>query len=75
MRLDTIRLAARHLARNPGYATLSIAAIALGVGATTAVFSLFSAVLLWGTVPGDGFLPVGSRPETGSIPKFVSSPH
>jgi len=46
MRFDTIRLAVRHLARHPGPSLLAVAAIALGIGATTAVFSLVSAVLL-----------------------------
>ncbi|MCM2269783.1 MAG: ADOP family duplicated permease [Thermoanaerobaculia bacterium] len=41
-----LREAARHLQRNPGFSALAVAAIALGAGATTAVFTLVSAVML-----------------------------
>ncbi|HZF11004.1 MAG TPA: ABC transporter permease, partial [Thermoanaerobaculia bacterium] len=41
-----LRHALRGLARNPGFALVAIATVALGVGATTAVFSLVNGVLL-----------------------------
>jgi predicted permease len=41
-----VRVGLRQLRRNPGFATVAILTIALGVGATTAIFSVVDAVLL-----------------------------
>jgi putative ABC transport system permease protein len=41
-----LRLAFRHLLKRPGFAATSIAILALGIGANTAVFTVFNAVLL-----------------------------
>jgi predicted permease len=40
------RYAARMLCRNPGFSAVTILTFALGIGATTSIFSLFDAVLL-----------------------------
>lgn len=41
-----VRFGIRSLARNPGYAAVAVLSLALGIGATTAMFSLLYAVLL-----------------------------
>src|SRR5262249_52589190 len=43
---DDLRLAWRLLFRNPGFALLAILTLSLGIGATTAVFSVLDGVLL-----------------------------
>ncbi|HMD34275.1 MAG TPA: hypothetical protein VKH42_04870, partial [Vicinamibacterales bacterium] len=41
-----IRFAVRTLLRAPGFAVVAIATLALGIGANTAIFTLFNAILL-----------------------------
>src|SRR5438874_10210303 len=44
--LHDVRLALRHLKSNPSFAIVAIATLALGIGATTAVFNIVNGVLL-----------------------------
>ena len=44
--LHEIRLAVRSLVKRPGFALVAILTLALGIGASTAIFSVLDAVLL-----------------------------
>ena len=44
--MHDVRLAWRNLVKRPGFSVVAILTLALGIGANTAVFTVFNAVLL-----------------------------
>ena len=64
---DDLQFGARLLVRNPGFATVAILSLALGIGANTTIFQLLDAVRL-------RTLPV-RKPEQLARVAIVNSPH
>jgi hypothetical protein len=57
--LRDIRYGIRTLRKNPGFTLTGVAALALGIGGTTAIFSVINAVLLQPLPYGDAERIVG----------------
>lgn len=74
--LRDLRFAARSFRRSPGLAAAAVLALALGVGATAAIYTVFDAVLvepLPYPEPGEIVMLIDANPEAG-FPRFSSSP-
>src|SRR5579863_3909321 len=89
-RLRDLKLAIRQLGKNAGFAATAILVLALGIGATTAIFSLFDSLLLrplpypnaarvvriWGTFAPRGMMEIPiSEPEFNEFRQSESFAH
>jgi putative ABC transport system permease protein len=73
--LQDLRYAARSLSRTPGFALVAVLTLALGIGASTAIFTVVNAVLLR-PLPFDHperLVMLWERPPSGD-PRNVASP-
>src|SRR5271163_3462135 len=66
--ISHLRFAVRQLRRNPGFSLTAILTLAIGIGATTAIFSIFYAVMLRP-------LPYAEPDRLVTLTPLVSLPH
>jgi putative ABC transport system permease protein len=64
--MHNLRYALRALAKSPGFALTAILTLAVGIGASTAIFTTVDAVLLRAPYPNAGQLVL----VTKNMPKF-----
>src|SRR5450755_3603473 len=74
--LRDLRYAFRTLARNPGFACVSVLALALGIGANSAIFTVVNSVLLQPLrfQKPEQLVVVRERNLKGGFPQFSLSP-
>src|SRR5881397_2587592 len=74
--LRDLRYSLRTLGRNPGFACVSVLALALGIGANTAIFTVVNSVLLQPLrfPKPDQLLIVRERNLKAGFPQFSLSP-
>src|SRR6266511_1764816 len=74
--MNNLKFAFRQLLKNPGFTTVAVLTLALGIGANTAIFSAFDAVLIRPLPYADAGRLVMIWDETSRTgsPKFFSTP-